>query len=106
MESFERDIDKAKEDFNQFVTSFGEGRLGEFADIMKKEIYSLQSIYEQSFESEREKVRALRNHVAKCDNLICEQRDKNKNEDYTPIARLLENLKYGIDEYESRIEEF
>lgn len=106
METFERDLEKAKEDFNQFLSSSGKEKLGESIEKIKNEVYSLQNIYDQSYESERAKIRELRNHLEKCENLICEQRDKNKNADYTPISRIIENLKYGVDEYQSEVGEF
>ena len=104
METFERDFDKAKEDFNQFVSSLGKERLGNFADEMKKEIDKVEDIMEMSVDSESKKVRMIREQLSKCDNMVCTERDRNRNADYSPLFRIIENLKYGVDEYESRIE--
>ncbi len=104
METFERDFVKAKEDFDQFVSSSGKERLGKFVDTMKNEIDKVENIMETSVDNEGDRVRMLREQLSKCDNMACNERDRNKNADYTPLFRIIENLKYGVDEYESRIE--
>ena len=106
MESFERDFDKAKEDFNQFVSSTGKEKLGEFVEAIEKEIDEVGNIMEMAVESEGARVRTLREHLSKCDGIICKERDRKVSIDYAPVFRIIENLKYGVDEYESRIEEF
>ncbi|NYT13637.1 MAG: hypothetical protein GKC01_03890 [Candidatus Methanofastidiosa archaeon] len=104
METFERDFERAKEDFNKFVSSSGKDKLGRFADVIQKEIDEVKNIIDTSAHDEEEKVRMLRAQLSKCDNMACEERNKNRNIDYTPLFRIIENLKYGVDEYESRVE--
>ncbi|NPV51668.1 MAG: hypothetical protein HPY60_10820, partial [Candidatus Methanofastidiosum sp.] len=103
METFERDFEKAREDFNKFVSSSGKEKLGRFADVIQKEIDQVKNIMDMSAHNEGERVRMLREQLSKCDNMACEERDRNRNIDYTPLFRIIENLKYGVDEYESRM---